>query len=269
MPTEIPVSEIKAFLDRQSPKEEFEWLKQSIRQDGVQVPIQVTEIDSPKQHKKKGKFRYQLVWGHRRLRAAKEIGLKTIPAEIVSIDSKERVKRFFIENEARKQLTAYEVAQLMEADYGELTLDEIAEKYCMKRGTVRDILRALENATSALRKQLNAGRFTLEDARAITQISDPREQTLIINRAIEKGLRGYLLKKEVRSIKRIDSISTRSLQAQQRALKLELRKVSEEREKVTEKYMNSVSTLQDALDFKEIRDLMNKNKIEFSQFWSE
>jgi len=270
---DIPIDEIKPFLDRQSRKDDFEQLKDSIRQYGVLVRIQVTPIKERKRGKarKRGKgkdWKYQLVWGHRRLRAAKEVGLETIPAEIVMIDNKERVKRFFIENEARKQLTAYEVAQLMEADRGLLSINEIAEKYNMRVKTVRGILRALEHATPALRKHLGNGRFSLDDALAITQLTNMREQVLIINRAIEKGLKGRSLKQEVRSIRKIDSISTRAVQARQRALNDELRTMSEEKRVVTKQYTNSVMALQDALVVKEVRRLLDKASVDYSPFWT-
>ncbi len=270
---QIPVDEVKPFLDRQSRKDDFEQLKDSIRQYGVLVRIQVTPIKEKKRGKarKRGRgkdWKYQLVWGHRRLRAAKEVGLETVPAEIVAVDNKERVKRFFIENEARKQLTAYEVAQLMESDRGLLSINEIAEKYSIKIKTVRGILRALEHATPALRKHLGNGRFSLDDALAITQLTNMREQVLIINRAIEKGLKGRSLKQEVRSIRKIDNISTRAVQARQRALNDELRTMGEERETVTKNYDNSVLALQDALVLPEVRRLMDKTSVDYSAFWN-
>jgi len=266
---DIPVNQIKAFLDRQSPKEDFERLKRDIKQNGVQVPIQVTKIEKSSKRKKNQNYRYQLVWGHRRLRAVKELKQKMIPAEIVKIDNKERVKRFFIENESREQLSAYEIAQLMEKEYGDYTIIELADKYNMNPKTVRDTLRALENASPALRKHLKQGSLTLDDARSISQVVNPREQTLVLNRVLEKGLRGNKLKKEVRSIKQIDSISNRSVQAKQKALKAELKNMIEEREAITKQYMNSVVALQEALDSFEIRQMLAKAKIDYSAFWSE
>lgn len=265
----IPVNEIKSFLDRQSRKDEFEKLKDSIAKYDVLVPIQVTKLKKPKKAKGGIIYKYQLVWGHRRLRAAKEVGLEKIPAEIVPINDKERVKRFFMENEARKQLTAYEVALLMEADRGKLSIAEMAEKYSMTEATVRGSLRAIENASPALRKHLDNGTFTLEDAKTITTLPTHREQTLIVNRALDKGLRGRMLKKEIRSIRTINRINVRTINAKQRALHHEIRTMTDDKTKVEERYMNGVVALMDALNDDKFRALLRKSKIDYSPFWSE
>lgn len=266
---ELPVDKIKPFLDRQSRKDDFERLKDSIARNGVLVPIQVTPLKKRKKGRKGKTYDYQLVWGHRRLRAAKEIGLPTIPSEVISIDDKERVKRFFIENEARKQLTAYEIAQLMEADHGKLSISEISAKYSMTESTVRGILRTIENASPTLRKHLNTGNFSFEDAKAITMLPTHREQTLIINRAIDKGFRGRTLKKEVRSIRTFDSVSKKAINARNTVLISELRNLSDEKDKLEQRYINSVMTLVNALNNEEFRQLLKKSKVDYSAFWSE
>jgi ParB family chromosome partitioning protein len=273
---EIPVDEIKPFLDRQSRKDEFERLKNSISKHGVLVPIQVTAIMQKKRGKARKKksrgkhWMYQLVWGHRRLRAAKETGLKTIPATMVPTNDIERVKNFFIENEARKQLTAYEVALLMEADRGILSISEIAQKYSMSDTTVRASLRTIENASPALRKHLKTGRFSMTEARCITTVSDHKEQTVLVNRALQRGLSGRKLKDEVKSIRSDDdSITTRSVQAKQRALLSTLKDAIDERNKILERYELSVVALSNALAKKGFRSFLDKRKVDYTPFWNQ
>lgn len=270
----INVDEIKVFLDRQSRKDSFSALVNHIRDNGVLVPIQVTEITKPKKQKKKkkgkGKWKYQLVWGHRRLRGAKEAGLKTIPAKIVSIDDKERVKRFFIENEARKQLTAYEMAQLIEADRDVLSISEIADKYSMREYSVKRILRVLESASPVLRKYLDDGRISFDEAKTISTVQDPKEQTVILNRVVERGLKGNYLKNEVKVMRGIAGssgrVSNKSIEAKRKALVETLRESIEEKDSVSETYLISAGALVDAIKDKNFRDTLDKYDIDYSAF---
>ena len=82
---------------RTFPEDSLSELSESIRQDGVIQPIEVTEI-SPHQ--------YMIVHGERRWRAAQIVGLETIPAVVRrrDYDSGTRLVRQLVENIQREDL---------------------------------------------------------------------------------------------------------------------------------------------------------------------
>ena len=81
--------------------ESLEELKRSIQAKGVIQPITVRRVERG----------YQLISGERRVRAAREAGLKQIPAYILRVDSNEDMLELaLIENLQREDLNPLEVA---------------------------------------------------------------------------------------------------------------------------------------------------------------
>ena len=105
-------------------------LAESIRKHGILQPILVREVETS--------F-YEIVAGERRFHAAKDAGLKEIPATILDITDKEAVEIQVIENLQRADLHPMEEAegyqQLMK-QYGYGTADEIASKIGKSRSYV-------------------------------------------------------------------------------------------------------------------------------------
>lgn len=83
-------------------EEEFTRFKELLAAEGQLVPIQVRRHPSAPD-------RYQVVYGHRRWRAAKEIGVK-VKAIVVAYDDRELAIAQGIENAARQDLTWIEKA---------------------------------------------------------------------------------------------------------------------------------------------------------------
>jgi len=88
-------------------------LVESIRQKGLLQPILVRRCALEG-------YQYELIAGHRRLAACREIGLERIPALIHDIHTDERLVLQLIENVQRSDLSPYEIAvairRLIEAD---------------------------------------------------------------------------------------------------------------------------------------------------------
>lgn len=120
---ESPLNPRKAF-----DAEELELLTQSVREKGIVVPVLV---------RPKGD-RYELVYGHRRLRAAKAAGLTHLPATIRELDDKQVLEVAILENCTRADIHPLEEG----AAYRELhekhgyTADEIAAKVGKSRETI-------------------------------------------------------------------------------------------------------------------------------------
>lgn len=84
----------------------FDALKNSIRDGGQQVPILV----------RKAKFegRYEAIYGRRRLRACRELGIK-VRSNVQDIDDQTALLAKGLENAARRNLSFYEKARFAEA----------------------------------------------------------------------------------------------------------------------------------------------------------
>lgn len=117
-------------------EKELEELADSIRENGIILPLIVVELED-------GKF--ELVAGERRLRAAKKAGLEHVPVIIKRATDKEKMVMAIIENVQRSDLNCVEEAlayyQLMN-EY-KLTQEEVAKKLGKERSSVANFLRIL------------------------------------------------------------------------------------------------------------------------------
>jgi ParB family chromosome partitioning protein len=124
-------------------------LKQSIRKKGIIQPVTV---------RRRADGEYELISGERRVRAATEVGLWTIPAYIRDVTSdQEMLELALVENLQREHLNPIEIAisyQRLSEDIG-LAPEEIAKRVGKDRSTVVNFLRLLklpEKIQQAVRK---------------------------------------------------------------------------------------------------------------------
>ena len=82
--------------------EDFETLKRAIEEDGQQVPVALRRHPTEP-------GRYQIIYGHRRWRAAKELG-RPVRAFVIEADDRQLVIAQGVENTARQDLTWIEKA---------------------------------------------------------------------------------------------------------------------------------------------------------------
>jgi ParB family chromosome partitioning protein len=87
--------------------EGFEALKSSIREGGQQVPILV-------RRSKSAEGRFEAIYGRRRLKACRELGIK-VRANVQDIDDATALLAKGLENAARRNLSFYEKARFAEA----------------------------------------------------------------------------------------------------------------------------------------------------------
>jgi ParB family transcriptional regulator, chromosome partitioning protein len=118
-------------------EESLEELAASISQLGILQPLLARE-PSP--------GRFVLVAGERRLRAARQAGLRTVPVIVVETDEQGALERALVENVHRADLNPIEEAaayrQLM--DDGGLTQEALAARVGRNRVTVANMLRLLD-----------------------------------------------------------------------------------------------------------------------------
>lgn len=116
--------------------ESMEELKQSIKELGIINPIVVRPLGE----------RYQLVSGSRRLKAAKELGLKKVPAIIRQLSDRKVMEITLTENLQRKDLNPIEEAlgfQKLIEEFG-YTHEELARRLGKSRSYISNSLRLLK-----------------------------------------------------------------------------------------------------------------------------
>ncbi|HTY59112.1 MAG TPA: ParB/RepB/Spo0J family partition protein [Bacteroidota bacterium] len=167
------------------PRAEFEpvaldELKRSIQEKGIIQPITVRRLGES----------YQLISGERRVRAAREAGLKQIPAYIIRVRTNEEMLELaLIENLQREHLNPIEIAISYKRliDECRYTQEEVSQKIGKDRTTITNFLRLLklpEPIQSAVRR----GEISSGHARALIAIDDPERQMEIFRRAVGRGL---------------------------------------------------------------------------------
>lgn len=117
-------------------EESLHELAASIKQHGVVQPILVRPVGST----------FQLVAGERRLRAARMVGLKKIPAVVQSLQDSDMLTIALVENVQRQDLDPVERARafLRLKDEQKLSHQQIADASGLGRSTVSNSLRILE-----------------------------------------------------------------------------------------------------------------------------
>ena len=160
--------------------EHMEKLKNSIREKGIVQPIAVRRIDGG----------YELIAGGRRLRAAKEVGIKKIPAYVLSVYKKEDLLELsIIENIQRENLNPIELGKgyrrLMEEC--SLTQEDIAKKVSVDRTTIANLLRLL-NLPDEVKESLRKGEITIGHARTLLSLRDPQKQINCLKKIIENQM---------------------------------------------------------------------------------
>jgi len=217
---EIPVTEIRPnpYQPRKSfPEEKMEELVASIQARGVLFPVILRRwVDG-----------YELVAGERRWRAAKEAGLKTIPALIKDVSSDEILEIALIENLQREDLNPLEEAEAYQRliqDHG-FTQEEISRRVGKDRASIANTLRLL-HLPPQLKEDLIRGRLTMGHARALLSLEAEGKQLRARNIVIARGLSVRETERWVQGRKRGRAIPRKGppLNPQWRAIEEDLQK---------------------------------------------
>jgi ParB family chromosome partitioning protein len=179
---EIPVSAIRP--NPQQPREHFDEesmasLAESIREVGVLQPILV----------RAGGDGFELIAGERRWRAARRVGLQTIPGIVRTADDAAMLQQAIVENVQREELNPLEEAaayqQLIE-DFS-LTHDDVAARVGRSRTTITNTLRLLQLPPS-IQRYVKDGSLRMGHARALLGTPDRAFQEQLAKRAVAEDL---------------------------------------------------------------------------------
>jgi len=152
----------------------------SIKEIGILQPPVVREVSGG---------RYELIMGERRYRAAKAVGLKTIPVIIRQTPDNELLREALIENIHRSQLNPLEegaaYAQLL-SDFN-CTHEELATKLGRSRPHLSNTMRLL-TLPQAVQKRVALGIISAGHARALLGLTDAAEIEKLANRIVSENL---------------------------------------------------------------------------------
>lgn len=145
---------------------ELEDLLASIKEHGILMPLVVTKI---------GDNQYELIAGERRLRAARMLGVKTVPVVIRTATDQQKLELAIIENIQRQDLNPVEEAEAYQAmaDQFSLKQEEVAKRVGKSRSHIANTMRLLELSSEIL-EALSMGKISKSHAR--TLLSEPDDQ---------------------------------------------------------------------------------------------
>lgn len=186
-------------------KEALDDLSSSIAEHGVLQPILVV----------RNKSRYMIVAGERRWRAARQAGLKMMPALVSNFSEKSIAEISLIENLQRDDLnpieTARGVKKLME-EYS-MTQETVSHQLGKSRSAIANTLRLLTLPDYIIdyveKDEISAGH-----ARALLSCSSEKDQTAIVNKIISQGLSVRETEKMVKTYESFASMPSKKVKVE-------------------------------------------------------
>ena len=160
-------------------KEKIYELAESIKELGIIQPITVRKL---------GYNKFQLISGERRLKASKELGLKSIPSFIRIANDEQMLEMALVENIQRENLNPIEIAISFQRLIKEcnLTQEQCGNKLGKKRSTITNFLRLLKLPLE-IQDGLKKDKISIGHARALINIKNEKNQLNIFNDIIDNG----------------------------------------------------------------------------------
>jgi len=154
-------------------------LAESIRSNGILQPLTVRRAGD----------KYELIAGERRLKAAKLVGLETIPCIIVDASDQESAVYAVLENLQRANLTFFEEARAYHSLIHDwhITQEQAAAKLGKAQPTIANKLRLLRLSSDEEELILENG-LTERHARALLRIEDADTRIKVIENIVTRNL---------------------------------------------------------------------------------
>jgi len=174
--------------------DKLEELAQSIRENGIVQPVLV---------RRQG-FRYQLISGERRWRAAQIAGLSKIPVVVHEIPDEKVLELSLIENIQREDLNPIEEAHAFQRliDGLGLTQEEVARRVGRDRTSVTNYVRLLK-LPKDIRTLVEDEKLSMGHARAILGLNSEESQRQLAREVVAKGLS---VRATERAVQRVNSV---------------------------------------------------------------
>lgn len=160
-------------------KDRMNALTLSIQEHGIVQPIVVRSYD-------KG---YQIIAGERRWRAAKNVGLSTVPCVVKEYDDSTVAEIALVENLQREDLNDIEEAlayTLLMEKYS-FTQEKISEAVGKSRSNIANTIRLLK-LDKKVQKMIIEGRISGGHGRTLLRLEVPKQQVSLAERIENEGL---------------------------------------------------------------------------------
>lgn len=160
--------------------EETSELSDSIKKNGILQPVIV---------RRKGDGVFELIAGERRLRAAKQAGLHTVPVVIRNASDEQAMELALVENLQRKDLNPMEEARgfhRMMKEFG-YTQDTVAQRIGKDRSTIANMTR-LVNLPPEVQGLVESGDITTGHAKVILGLHGSETQIRLAKQIVQGRL---------------------------------------------------------------------------------
>ena len=192
----IPVAQItrNPFQPRREFKtEDLAELQESLKASGLLQPITV--------RRRPGKDGFELIAGERRLRAARALGWREIPAIIKEIDDRTLLTLALIENLQRTDLNPIEEGEgyrQLAQDFA-LTQQQIADTVGKDRTTIANVLRLLQ-LPEIVRELLQEGQLSMGHAKVLLGLDEEVKIVTFAEEIVREGLTVREVERRMRSV---------------------------------------------------------------------
>ncbi len=175
------------------PSEKMKELISSVKEKGIIQPIIVRTREGGG---------YEIVAGERRYRAAKALGLPTVPVVIREVSKPESLELALIENIQRADLTPIEEANAYTQLVTELRLthEDLAKRVGKDRTTITNAMRLLK-LPHTVQQHLNSGELSIRHALVILSLPTEEEQRRLATKIIHEGLSSVMAEEIARTIR--------------------------------------------------------------------
>jgi ParB family transcriptional regulator, chromosome partitioning protein len=199
---ELPL--VKVIPNKNQPRQNFKEqslneLAESIREFGIIQPIMVRSLD--------GGGLYEIISGERRYKAAKMLGLATVPCIInQNVDDIASLEMALIENIQRDDLTPIELSHTFKQliDEFKLTHEELSKRIGKSRAAITNSLRLLLLPLE-VQKMVDTGSLSAGHARTLLSLENMEEQIKLANQIVEQDLSVRRVETVVRSKVKVES----------------------------------------------------------------
>ena len=160
-------------------KDELASLSASVRSHGILQPIVVRSAGD----------HYQLIAGERRLRAAQDAGLKSVPIRVVDFNDQQAYEATLVENIQRSDLNPIEKA-LGFKDYLDrfsLNHEQLAQRLGLARSTITNLVNLLELAPE-VQDGVRLNQISEAHAKLLKGIKSKERQVALFKQIVAMGL---------------------------------------------------------------------------------
>jgi ParB family chromosome partitioning protein len=160
-------------------KDELASLSASVKEHGILQPLVVRAVGD----------RFQLIAGERRLRAAQEAGLTTVPVRIVDFNDQQVLEAALAENIQRTDLNPIEKAHGFKEyiDRFGMNHEQLAQRLGLARSTITNLVNLLEMAPE-VQEGLRLGQISEAHAKLLKGIKSKERQVNLFKQIVAMGL---------------------------------------------------------------------------------